>query len=298
LQLMYLHRLTGSLFGFDQIVTYSTMYLMISPCGSCFSVDAWLRERLAKKRATSRRLAWLLPDLVPSVSANIATRLLQLHLCVIYLFGGLSKARGESWWDGTALWYAIGNYEYQSIDMTWLSRFPTFYTALTHGTVFWEIFYCAIVWPRRTRPIALGLAVAVHGGIALFLGMMTFGLMMIAANLAFIEPATMRRWLRIHPEVDQSGTDHSEQATERVATKKPTAQSLTPAMQTAKEAELDKKEKRLRSVTKKLRVRRTRLKEREARFKERVQQLKEREKKVKQQVDGRGTANAKEEGDK
>ncbi len=36
----------------------------------------------------------LLPEAVPSVSANIATRLLQLHLCVIYLFGGLAKARG------------------------------------------------------------------------------------------------------------------------------------------------------------------------------------------------------------
>ena len=29
LQLMYLHRMTGTLFGFDQIVTYSTMYLSL-----------------------------------------------------------------------------------------------------------------------------------------------------------------------------------------------------------------------------------------------------------------------------
>jgi hypothetical protein len=197
LQIMYLHRLTGALFGLDQIVTYTTMYLMISPCGSCFSVDAWLRKKWVGARRESRLGQWLLPAAVPTVTANIATRLLQIHLCVIYLFGGLAKARGESWWDGTAFWYAIGNYEYQSIDMTWLARFPRTITALTHLTVFWEIFYCALVWPRRSRPMVLAMAVAVHGGIALFLGMITFGTMMIAANLIFIEPRTMRRWLRL-----------------------------------------------------------------------------------------------------
>lgn len=92
LQLMYLHRLTGTLFGFDQIVTYSAMYLMLSPCGSCYSVDAWLRKRLADRRSQSRPLCWLLPDATPSIAANIATRVFQLHLCIIYLFGGLAKA--------------------------------------------------------------------------------------------------------------------------------------------------------------------------------------------------------------
>lgn len=194
LQLMYLHRLTGTLFGFDQIVTYSAMYLMLSPCGSCYSVDAWLRKRLADRRSRSRSLGWLFPDAAPSIAANIATRLLQLHLCVIYLFGGLAKARGESWWDGTAMWYSVANYEYQSIDITWIANYPRVFSALTHATLFWEIFYCALIWPRMTRPIVLALAVAVHGGIALFLGMITFGLMMIAANLIFLRPET---WLRL-----------------------------------------------------------------------------------------------------
>jgi len=194
LQLMYLHRLTGALFGFDQIVTYAAMYLMIAPCGSCFSVDAWLRRRLAPRLQANRKLAWLFPDAVPSVAANIATRLFQIHLCVIYLFGGLAKARGQSWWDGTAVWYAVANYEYQSIDMTWLSNYPRTITALSHITMFWEIFYCALVWPRRTRPVVLALALAVHGGIAMFLGMMTFGMMMITANGIFIPPALICRW--------------------------------------------------------------------------------------------------------
>ena len=195
LQLMYIHRLTGALFGLDQIVTYCAMYLMLAPSGACYSVDAVLRKKLNQRRSESGLLRWLLPDAGPSVSANLATRLLQIHVCVIYLFGGLAKACGETWWDGTAVWFAVANYEYQSLDLTFLSSYPSVFSALTHVTLFWEIYYCALVWPRLTRPIVLAIAVAVHGGIALFLGMITFGTMMIAANMIFVKPEWLP-WVR------------------------------------------------------------------------------------------------------
>lgn len=195
LQLMYLHRLTGALFGLDQIVTYAVMYLMIAPCGSRFSVDAWLRDHFHDRFGDRRWFHWLLPSPAPSVAANVATRLFQLHLCVMYLFGGLAKARGQMWWDGTAMWFAVGNYEYQSLDLTWIASYPRLFSILTHVTLFWEIFYCALVWPRLTRPVILAMAVAVHGGIALFLGMITFGTMMIIANMIFLKPEWLERWL-------------------------------------------------------------------------------------------------------
>ncbi len=40
------------------------------------------------------------------------------------------------------------------------------------------------------------IALAVHGGIALFLGMITFGFMMIVANLSFIEPSWIERLVK------------------------------------------------------------------------------------------------------
>jgi len=188
LQLMLVHRMTGTLFGLDQVMTMLAMYLMLAPCGAVFSVDRWLNRRYAARISERRIFRWLLPAAEPSVSANIATRLIQIHLCVIYLFGGLWKARGTTWWDGTSIWFAISNAQYQSIDVTWLGRYPTLFSMLAHVTVFWEVFYCALVWPKLTRPIVLGIAVAVHLGIALFLGMITFGVIMIVANMAFIAP--------------------------------------------------------------------------------------------------------------
>lgn len=189
LNLMYCHRLTGHLFGLDQVMMLLLMYLMLAPCGSIYSVDAWLRHNREK---VGKRNSWWLPNAGPNSANQVATRLIQLHLCIIYLFGGISKLRGEMWWDGSALWYAIVNWEYQSIDAVWLGHYPTLLGALAHITIFWETFYCATVWPRFSRPWTIALAIAVHGGIALGLGMITFGLMMIVANLSFISPQTTR----------------------------------------------------------------------------------------------------------
>ncbi len=178
--LNYCHRLTGAMFGLDQVNTMLAMYLMIGPAGAVYSLDHWWQRR----RGTAS-------SVTGSISGNIAIRLIQLHLCVIYLFGGIGKMRGESWWDGMAVWFAVANYEYQSLDMTWLAEWPILIAVLTHITVFWETFYCALVWHRVTRPIMLAIAVAVHGGIALFLGMITFGTAMLIANLAFVSSETV-----------------------------------------------------------------------------------------------------------
>jgi hypothetical protein len=109
-------------------------------------------------------------------------------MCIIYLFGGVGKMKGFEWWEGSAVWYSVSNLEYQSLDMTWMVHAPWLGALLTHITVFWETFYCALVWPRLTRPIVLAIAVGVHGGIALFLGMITFGLAMLIGNFAFVSP--------------------------------------------------------------------------------------------------------------
>jgi hypothetical protein len=47
---------------------------------------------------------------------------------------------------------------------------------------------------RLTRRLTLAMAVPVHLGIGLTMGMMEFGLAMITANLAFV-PADAFRWL-------------------------------------------------------------------------------------------------------
>ncbi|MFN7334175.1 MAG: HTTM domain-containing protein [bacterium] len=208
LTLLTAHRLTGFLFGLDQIVLMLSSYLCLSQAGTLLSVDRFLSTRLpaltslswygllsgfSTVRPTAGNSTSSVNECIASWNNTLSARLMQLHLCIIYLFGGLGKLRGEMWWDGSAMWFSASAYEYQSLDLTWIGNYPVMAALLTHITIFWEVTYIAIVWPRWTRPIALLLAVLVHGGIAIFLGMTTFGWIMIVANMAFINPDLMRR---------------------------------------------------------------------------------------------------------
>ncbi len=179
LTISYVHRAPGALFGLDQINAMLAMYLMVGPCGARYSVDAW-------------RAAGQGRGVAPSVTANLAIRLLQLHLCVIYFFAALGKLQGISWWEGTAMWLALANYEYQSLDMTWIWPYRKCINALSQLTVIWELTYPVLIWPRLTRPLVLALAIPLHLGIACCMGMMTFGLVMLIANLAFVSPLLVR----------------------------------------------------------------------------------------------------------
>jgi hypothetical protein len=178
----YLNRISLAEFGLDRVNVMLAMYVMLGPCGARYSIDNWLRRRKGGDA----------DDVPISSAATLAVRLIQVHLCVIYFFAGTRKLLGEGWWDGSAMWQAVANYEYQSIDMTWLANWPLLTTFLTNITVFFELTYPALIWPRITRPIVLALAVFLHLGIVLALGMPTFGLMMLIANASFLSPALIR----------------------------------------------------------------------------------------------------------
>ena len=176
----YAYRTPGALYGLDQVNGFLSLYLALGPSGSQFSVDAWRARRAG--RIVDR----------PSVTANIAVRLMQCQLCVIYLFAGLSKLQGQTWWTGLAVWGGVANQEYQTLDMTWLAEWPLLINFLTHAALAWELSYCVLIWNRWTRPLMLFGAIGMHLGIVVVLGMPTFGLAMLIANLAFIRPGLVR----------------------------------------------------------------------------------------------------------
>lgn len=166
-----------TVFGFDDALGMLLIPLAVGPSGAVLSLD--------------RRLGLTTADGGPSIAANVAIRLVQVHLCVVYFFSGIAKLLGASWWEGTALWGAAANSRYRTLDLTWLARHPLLVNALTLGTLFWEVSYPALVWPRLTRRLAIAAGILVHGGIGVAMGMKEFALAMIAANLAFV-PA--RAW--------------------------------------------------------------------------------------------------------
>src|SRR5438309_6295933 len=86
--LCYIQRAPTSLFGMDTIMNVVVLYLMIGPSGAALSVDRLIVRYWARRRHLPEP-EFLRPP--PSVSANLALRLLQIHVCIIYAASGLSK---------------------------------------------------------------------------------------------------------------------------------------------------------------------------------------------------------------
>ncbi len=211
--LCYIHRNPTILFGVDTMMTILLFYLMFSPCGAVYSLDRLIRQWWVK--AKPGVVAWLyglikrpvpsdlapadpVPDVPPpSVAANVAIRLLQIHVCIIYLFAGLSKLQGQAWWNGNAIWITLGNYEFAPMQFEIYLKFLRFlgshqllYDAFMSGgglfTLVFEIGYAFLVWRPRLRWVFLAAAILLHGGIGLFMGLKTFSLMMLVMNMAFL----------------------------------------------------------------------------------------------------------------
>jgi predicted DCC family thiol-disulfide oxidoreductase YuxK len=128
----------------------------------------------------------------PTIPANIALWLIQLHLVLIYAMAGLAKLQGVAWWNGTAIWGTLAAAEFRVLDLTWLAAFPLLLNFLTHASVALELAYPVLIWSRVFRPLLLTAVVLMHAGIELTLGLGEFCVAMLAGNLAFVSGA----WLR------------------------------------------------------------------------------------------------------
>lgn len=221
--LWYIHRNPVVLFGVDTMQTIILLYLMIGPSGAALSVDRlisrwWSANKLrvvnrwrglfGQAPLTEGELlpAEYAPTPQPSVSANVALRLLQIHTCIIYLVAGLAKLQGTAWWTGVAVWGTLANAEFAPMYLEWyndvlrfLGRNRLVFAAFlwTGGmfTLIFEISYPFLIWRPRCRWWLLGGAIVLHGIIGLFMGLGTFAVMMLVMNMAFLKPSEVHAGL-------------------------------------------------------------------------------------------------------
>jgi predicted DCC family thiol-disulfide oxidoreductase YuxK len=201
------NRLPIALFGFDQILSALLLYLAATGAsGQAVSVDRFLsrwKEARARARMSQsvRHKEGPRPPAGPNesgvpqrtVSANLALRLIQIHLVLIYAMAGFAKLQGPSWWTGTALWKTMTTGEFVVLDFTALAAWPVLINVLTHTSLLIELLYPVLIWVKQLRPLMLAGALLLHLGIAVTNpGLGEFAAVMLAANLAFVSGP----WLR------------------------------------------------------------------------------------------------------
>jgi len=134
----------------DTVKVIGLFYLMLSPCGAVWSVDA----KLARRRGPVFISPWPL-------------RLLFVQLAAIYFFSGVQKLAAPDWRSGDTLHYiladpALARWPYaQQFIPYWLTRLAT-WTVLA-----WEIGFPLLVAMPALRKWALGMGVAFHVGLGL-----------------------------------------------------------------------------------------------------------------------------------
>jgi hypothetical protein len=152
----------ASFYGVDQLATTFLFYLFLFPSGRAWTFAA---------RPVSSRVDETIPV--------GCLRVMQFHLCVIYLAAGLDKAMGRQWWNGEAIWQTVSQPVFSTFDLSWLARHSWIPMCAGWTTLAVEIGYVFFVWPRRTRKVWCIATIGLHLGIGLFMGLLFFSSVMI-----------------------------------------------------------------------------------------------------------------------
>jgi hypothetical protein len=179
--------------GGDDVGVLMLFYLMLSPCGAVWSLDALRRGAPAEERTIP---AW-------------PVRLIQIQLCLIYFFNGINKLElvghesfqafldANDYISGKAVYYALNDnmldrmpYEVSSVPF-WVC------CVLSWATITFELGFPLLVLFRRIRPLLIVGGILFHTGIFLSMEIGWFSLTMIAIYPILLSPEAAKavgRW--------------------------------------------------------------------------------------------------------
>jgi hypothetical protein len=164
-------------YGMDNFTTIALFYLMLAPLPDQLALDA----RLWGNRTSDPQ------------SLGFWRRVLQLHLCFIYFFGGITKSLSLEWWNGTSIWRALTSPPYDLISprilVSWQYLLPLFGIAIC----LLETSYPVFIWPKKTRTVWLVSIIVMHVAIGLTMGLYLFAFILIVLNAAGFAPSLIHR---------------------------------------------------------------------------------------------------------
>jgi hypothetical protein len=164
-------------YGVDNLTTIGLFYLMLSPLPDRYSVD-WIWRNARTQN----------PHLL-----GLWRRVLQIHMCLIYLFGGIAKSVGTGWWDGTNLWRALIRQPFNMVSPDVLIHFRFIFPIAGITICILEIGFPVAIWNRQLQRPWLLAILLMHIGIGLAMGMYLFAFVMIVLNLAAFGPGVLWR---------------------------------------------------------------------------------------------------------
>ncbi|MBS1955562.1 MAG: HTTM domain-containing protein [Cyanobacteria bacterium SZAS-4] len=173
------HRNVAILHSGDTLLRLFTFLLIFSSAGKMFSFD---------NRTTSLTDQWKIrSDCWPQ-------RLLQLQLAAVYCATFMARTVGQTWWDGTAVYYASRLEAFQRFPMPYV--FDHLWTCqfLTYTTLLVELALFTLVWFKKTRYIALCAGILMHLCIDWTMNIPLFEYTMIIGFINFVEASDIKKF--------------------------------------------------------------------------------------------------------
>jgi hypothetical protein len=132
-----------------------------------------------------------------SIAANLALRLLQVHVAVVVLVSGLHKLQFGDWWAGVALWYPL----HPVMEMTsgsagsaaQVSSTLMLLGPISYAMLAWQIGFPVFAWRPRWRPVLLGGALVGALGCAFLYRIPVFGPAFFVSCLSYVSAKEWRR---------------------------------------------------------------------------------------------------------
>lgn len=160
--------------GWGEMIKPFMAYAIFANSGHWYSIDSWRRER----RFFPNR-PWLGPAW--------PVRLIQLHICTVYLVTSWSRLEDPNWLNGSMLYGILTDSIFSRIDSD-LIGFKNSLAILCFAAWSLELFAPFGLWIKSTRRPIAWLLIAMHIGLELLTLVGYWNFMMIAALATFIWP--------------------------------------------------------------------------------------------------------------
>jgi Vitamin K-dependent gamma-carboxylase len=156
--------------GDDAVLKVMCFYLMLSPCGNSWSIDACYQS-------------------IPQLAPVWPLRLIQFQIALIYFVSGWVKFYSQEWQDGTVLPYVLIHPQYslwQGVLNVNNKIFSVFLTWLADFIRWWELLFPFLLLNYSLRKLCIMIGILFHIGLLLTMNLRWFPLIMLSLYPALL----------------------------------------------------------------------------------------------------------------
>ncbi|MDQ2864770.1 MAG: hypothetical protein M3R51_00945, partial [Candidatus Eremiobacteraeota bacterium] len=141
---------------------------------------------------------------------NVCRFLIFWQICMIYVWAVFWKLSGSAWRDGTAMSYVlhIERFQVHAALSNLIAGNGLAAAVLTYGILIFQSAFPICMWIRAMKPIIVLIGIALHVGIGVMLGLVSFSYVMIIADLSLLSDEQFSRFYREAQRASRLATRH------------------------------------------------------------------------------------------